>query len=160
MTLTDAQYTTLANHIKANTDPEVVAALAIRNDTELARLYNLDSSFYVWRSNVSVEEYREQIVWAELKNITNGEQRVWENVTSYLTLPLDATKANTRTALAEVFAANTTSRSNLLAIAKKLASVYEEVFATGTGTVGDPGLAVVEGTVTTRIIGTALNDNP
>lgn len=158
MSLTDAQYTTLANHIRANTDPDVVAALAIRNDTEIARLYNLDSSFYIWRSNISVEEYREQIVWSELKNITLGEQRVWENVTSYLTLPLDATKANTRTALAEVFAANTTSRANLLAVAKRLASVYEEVFATGTGTEAEPGVAEIEGPATIKIIGKSLNE--
>lgn len=157
MSLTDAQYTTLANHIRANTDPDVVAALSIRNDTELTRLYNLDSGFYAWRSNIPVEEYRDAIVWSELKNITAGESRVWENVTSYLTLPIDATKSNTRAALAEVFAANTTSRANLLAVAKKLASVYEEVFATGTGTEGDPGVAAVEGPVTLTQISKALN---
>jgi len=156
--ITDAQLTTLANHIRANTDPDVVAALAIRNDTEIARLYNLDSSTYVWRSSVPVDEYRNAIVWSELKTITSGESRVWDNLTSYLTLPINAALANTRAALGEVFAPNTTSRENLLAVVKRIASVYESVFSVGTGSEADPAVAEVEGQVNVKTIGVALNN--
>lgn len=37
MSLTTAQETTLAAHIRASQDAAVIAALAIRNDVELAR---------------------------------------------------------------------------------------------------------------------------
>lgn len=48
--MTDQQLIALAAHIRANADQAVVAALAIRNDTELSRLYNLASAFVVWRT--------------------------------------------------------------------------------------------------------------
>jgi len=158
MSLTDAQYTTLANHIRANTDPDVVAALAIRNDTELARLYNLDSSFYVWKTSIAPDEYRSAMVWTEVDTLNAGNARIWEWVTNYFTSNLDASDANVRQGIADAFGAGTTTRANLLALGKKLASVYEEVFATGTGTEATPGTMVLQGPVTTKIIGKALNE--
>jgi hypothetical protein len=160
MSLTDAQYTTLANHIRSNTDPDVVAALAIRNDTELARLYNLDSSFYVWRSSVTPDEYRGAMVWTEVDTLNAGNARIWEWVTNYFTGNLDASDANVRQGIADAFGAGTTTRANLLALGKRLASVYETVFSTGTGAENDPGIAVVEGVVSVNDISKALNNNP
>jgi len=158
MSLTDAQYTTLANHIRANIEPEVVAALAIRNDTELAKLYNLDSSFYVWRTSVTPDEYRGAMVWTEVDTLNAGNARIWEWVTNYFTGNLDASDANVRQGIADAFGAGTTTRANLLALGKRLASLYEEVFATGTGTEATPGTMVLQGPVTTKIIGKALNE--
>jgi hypothetical protein len=158
MSLTDAQYTTLANHIRANIEPEVVAALAIRNDTELARLYNLDSSFYVWRTSVTPDEYRGAMVWTEVDTLNAGNARIWEWITNYFTGNLDASDANVRQGIADAFGAGTTTRANLLALGKRLASLYEEVFATGTGTEATPGTMVLQGPVTTKIIGKALNE--
>ena len=157
MTLSNAQFTTLANHIRANTDPDVVAALAIRNDTELARLYNLDSSFYVWRTSVTPDEYRGAMVWTEVDTLNAGNARIWEWVTNYFTGNLDASDANVRQGIADAFGAGTTTRANLLALGKRLASVYESVFSTGTGTEATPGIAVVDGQVTLTQISKALN---
>lgn len=158
MSLTDAQYTTLANHIRANTDPDVVAALAIRNDTELARLYNLDSSFTVWRTSVTPTEYRGAMVWTEVGTLNAGSVLIWEWVTNNFSSNLDASDANIRRGIADAFASNTTTRANLLAVAKRLASVYEEVFSTGTGSDSSPGSMVLEGPVTIKIIGKAINN--
>ena len=157
MTLSNAQFTTLANHVRANTDPDVVAALAIRNDTELARLYNLDSSFYVWRTSVTPDEYRGAMVWTEVDTLNAGNARIWEWVTNYFTGNLDASDANVRQGIADAFGAGTTTRANLLALGKRLASVYESVFSTGTGTEATPGIAVVDGQVTLTQISKALN---
>jgi hypothetical protein len=148
MSLTDAQYTTLANHIRANIEPEVVAALAIRNDTELAKLYNLDTDFYVWKTSITPDEY----------TLNAGNARIWEWVTNYFTGNLDASDANVRQGIADAFGAGTTTRANLLALGKRLASLYEEVFATGTGTEATPGTMVLQGPVTTKIMGKALNE--
>lgn len=160
MNLTAAESTTLAAHIRANINPDVVAALAIRNDTELARLYNLASTFIVWREVITPIEYREQIVWTEVDTLTVGKARIWEWITQDMTADIDATKINVRSGLAEVFPANQTTRDQLLSIAKEAASIVEEIFATGTGTTADPGIRTQIGPVTINDIGTALNNNP
>lgn len=160
MALTEAERVTLAAHIRANSDPAVVAALAVRNDTELTRLYNLDSSFIVWREAVEPEEYREAMVWTEIDGLQAGKARIWEWVTQGMTIAYDATKANVRAGLAEVFPSNQSTRAALLAISKEAASVAEEVFATGTGTDASPGVRVFVGAISTSDVGRALNENP
>lgn len=160
MALDEAQRVTLAAHIRANTDPDVVTALSTRNDTELTRLYNLDSGFYVWRPTISVEEYRDALDWTEVDNITTAKARIWDWVTGQMTLPLESGKASVRAGLAQCWASNSNTRANLLAIAKRFATVAEEVFATGVGNENNPGDLVFEGSVTTTDIGRALNENP
>ena len=156
MALTDAQYTALANDIRSNTDQAVIDALAIRNDTELTRLYNLDSAFWVWRSNVPPEEYMTALDWTEVDNMSAGKARVWDWATQYQTAPLDATNANLRAGIASAFPANT--QAALTAVAKRFASVFEELYTTGTGSNGDPGIAVVEGPLSLFDLSKALNE--
>ena len=158
--LTETQRTTLAAHIRANTDPLVVDALAIRNDTELARLYNLDSAFIVWREAIQPSEYREAMVWTEIDGLQVGKARIWEWITQNMTMAIDATQDNVRAGLGEVFPANQDTRDALLTIAKEAASVAEEVFATGIGTVASPGMRVFVGNVTDTDVSKALNENP
>ena len=66
MALTPSQLTTLAAHIRANTDPAVVSALANGQDNEIARLYNLPASpaFPLWRTDASVDAIIDSITWA------------------------------------------------------------------------------------------------
>lgn len=156
MALTDAQYVILADHILSNTDQDVVDALAAGNITELTRLYNLDSSFWVWRSDVPPKEYMTALDWTEVDNMSVGKSRVWDWSTQYQTAPLDATNANLRAGIAAAFPANTQAALN--AIAKRLASVFEEIFATGTGTNGDPGIADPEGPLSLFDVSKALNE--
>ena len=158
--LTTEQRTTLAAALRADTDPDVVAALAIRNDTELTRLYNLPSTFVVWRTNVPVNEYRDALTWTEVDGLTTGKARIWEWVTGQMTLPLQANKLAVRQGLADCWAANSTTRASLLAVAKRFATKTEALFTTGTGTTATPGDLVAEGTLTTEDVGRALNDNP
>lgn len=160
MALNAEQRTTLAAHIRANTDQAVVAALAIRDDTTLTSLYNADSTFIVWRESIPPEEYREQMVWTEVDGLQAGKARIWEWITQNMTMAIDASKGNVRAGLAEVFPANQTTRGQLLAIAKEAASVAESIFATGTGTDASPGVRTLVGSITTEDVGRALNDNP
>ena len=160
MALDTAQRATLAAHIQANTDPAVVQALADRNDTALAALYNADSAFVVWREAIQPSEYREAMVWTEVDQLQVGKARIWEWITQNMTLAIDATKANVRAGLAEVFSAQSASRSALLAIAKEAASLAESIFASGEGSTANPGTRVFVGNVTTTDIGRALNENP
>lgn len=153
------QRETLAAHIRASADPDVVAALAIRNDTELARLYNLDSTFYVWRTRIDPDEYREAMDWTEVDNLTAGKARIWEWITQGMTLHIDASRQNVRAGLNNAWN-NTDTKTALLAIASRFATVCEQIFATGTGTEASPGTMDWEGAVTIGDIGRALNENP
>lgn len=152
--------TTLAAHIKANTDPDVVTALEGRNDTKLAELYNLDSSFTVWKPAMSPQDYRSALVWTEVDALTVGQARIWHWLTQGMTVSVDASDSNVRQGLSDAFASSTESRTNLLAAAKRAATIAEQIFATGTGSSGSPGTLTVSGKISTNIIGTALNNNP
>lgn len=159
--MTPAQLTTLAAAIRADTDPAVIAALAIGNVTGLVALYNDASTFIVWRSSIPVEEYRDAITWTEVDALTTGSKyRIWEWLTGNMTLPLEPSKATVRAGLADCWASNTTTRTNLLAISKRAATKAEKVFATGTGTTASPGALGWEGLLTIEDVGVALRDNP
>jgi len=158
--LTADQRALLAADICASTDPEVEDALAIRNDTRLAELYNDASLFVVWRTTVPVEEYRDALVWTEVDSLTAGKARIWEWITGQMTLPLEPSKAEVRQGLADVWSVSSATRPALIAIAKRFATVCESLFATGTGTDATPGTLTFEGAVTIQDIGQALNENP
>lgn len=158
MALTTAQRATLKAMILADTDPAVQAALAIRNDTEMARLYNLPGTFIVWRTSIPVAEYREAVTWTEVDALTVGKARIWEWITSNMTLPLDASKSGVRQGLADCWAANSTTRPALLAVAKRAATKAEQLFATGVGTTNNPGTLVFDGQISIEDVGRALND--
>ena len=157
--LTDAQQTILAADIRVSSDQSVIDALAIRNDTELARLYNLDSTFTVWREEVTTEEYQDGLVWTEIDNLTVGKARIWEWITRSMTVGYDATKANIRLGLNEAFNGTTTA-ANLIPISKEFASIAEEIYATGTGSDASPGVRVVVSDITVTDVSKSLNDNP
>jgi len=158
MSLTNAQYTTLADHIRSNTDPDVVAALAVRNDTELTRLYNLDSATWVWKTVVTKRELRAAFDWDEVvTNLSATDWQAWAELTA--DGQVDGSDANIRAGFARIFTGPNVvnTRTALLAAAKRVASVYESLFSAGTGTEGDPATVVIVGPVDTQTIGLALN---
>lgn len=156
------QLTALKNHINASVDPAVVTARgggAIgRNDTELARLYNLASTFVVWRSSVPIDEYRAAMTWTEVDALTVGKARIWDWLTSGMTLPLAPATAAVRQGLADCWGAATATRAALLAASKRFATVAERIFVTGTGSNATPGDLVFEGSITITDIGSAFQN--
>lgn len=159
MSLTSAQLATLKAAILADTDPAVIAARSIRNDTEVARLYNLASSpaFIVWKTAVPPEDYRESVVWTEVDTLTVGKARIWEWLTGLMALPFNPSKANVRTGIADCWAVGTTTRTQLLALAKRTATKAEKLYATGTGTDATPGTLTFEGALGFMDVAEALN---
>lgn len=155
--LTDAQQQTLATHIRANTDPAVVAALAQRNDTALAEHYNGASSFIVWRTSIRPDEYRDAIVWTAVDGLTAGKARIWDWITAGMTLPIDASKTNVRQGIADAWGATSATGLALTALAKRPASRAENLFTTGTGTTANPGLLTWEGPLHYNDVSDALN---
>lgn len=153
--ISDADLATLKAHIESNTDPEVVSALSIRNDTKMAELYNMDSTFVVWKDNIDPEDYREVIDWGEFEALPQGKINVWNEIGK--DKPINPMKANIRQGFQAIFGSSPTTRNALIALAKRNATVYESVFATGTGTTVSPGDLIIKGPVTIQIIGRALN---
>ena len=157
MSLTDAQFSILAADIRGNADPDIQAAHAAGNHTELARLYNEDGAAFIWRPSIPPEEYASALDWTEVDNLSAGKARVWEWATQNQTAPLDATNQNLRAGIAQAFGGQSNTTANLTAIAKRRASIYEGLFIEGNGTEQTPGVATVYGPVNINIIGRALS---
>lgn len=156
--LNDAQTQVLATALRADTDPAVVTARTQRNDAELARLYNGDTTFVVWRTAVYPREYREAIVWTAVDALSAGKARIWEWITQGMTAPIDATQANIRQGIADAWGASSATGLALQAAAKRPASKAEKLYVTGAGTTANPGLLVWEGPLSVNDVSRALNE--
>ncbi len=156
MALSESQLIVFEADLLANTNPEIVAAIAVRDDTKVAEIYNSESSFIVWRESIEPDEYWEALDWTEVDNLTAGKARIWEWVTQGMTFPINAAKANVRAGLNNAFN-NTNSKANLLDIAREPASLIESLFATGAGTLASPGVRTYKGTVSVSEVGRILN---
>ena len=156
--LTDAQYQTLANHIRANTDVTVVAARAVRNDAAITDWYNAPGTCVVWRTSVRPDEYREAIVWTAVDALSAGKARIWEWITQGMTAPIDATKANIRQGIADAWGASSATGLALQAVAKRNATRWENLWTSGTCTTVNPGMLTVEGVLSVNDVSRSLND--
>lgn len=164
MNLTTAQETTLAAHIRANTTPAVVAALAIRNDVELARLYNLPSAFIVWRKSVQTSEVGNAVNYIAVEAMTDANRG---RITTFYTMNPQSfvPRSDIRSYWANTFSGalggqGQATRDALEALWRRAASLAESIFATGTGTTVAPGDAFFEGTLSHEDVSLALNHNP
>jgi hypothetical protein len=162
MALTAQQQTTLANAIKASTDPVVTAALLIRDDVTLTNWCNAASTFVAWKTFVALGEVGKTFIATAIAAITAGNN---DKLTSYaLWNPtgVNPSRADTRAFFDDIFsvAAGATTRTALLALWKRFATNAERAFATGTGTDATPGNVVWEGMLTITEVSTALNLNP
>lgn len=152
----------------ADTDPKVVAALAIRNDNEIARLYNQDTDppFYVWKEAVTQDEIMQNgFDWVRVDNLTNGKARIWEWLFKNATASINPKKNNVRAGIAECWkgtAADNAVRLVVFGHCQKVATKAERIFSTGAGTEvtldgTGPGTTTWHGLVTSNDVGEALN---
>lgn len=180
--LTQAQLVTLKAHIIANADPDVIAALAIRNDNGIRDLYNRESvpTFTVWKTTVPVHEIFDAIVWANMTpSSVPDATALWTNrnlqcQSKQLSLQtivigrdaLNTAKVNIRQALQDALTAipSKADGSNqnagwaaVNALMKRAASIFEVIYAAGAGTDAAPGSLVVEGPLDQQDVSAALN---
>ena len=141
-----AQLTTLKTSIAA--DPALVA-LGQSPDAAfaVAAAYNLPATpdFWVWRTRIAAREVRKNVVWTEYIGRSVGEKSAFELM--MFDGELDGSDPNIRTGILDIFAGGTatTTRTNLTALAKRLATRSEKLFAAGTGTNATPATMAVEG---------------
>jgi len=138
--MTPEQYQLLANHIRTNTDPAIVAAFPLRNDGQIQEWYNLDSAFVVWRSLLTPEQARDAISGgdglAQLDNLTAGKR---DSLLWALSGDTHPTNTAQRTAIEGLCGTQNTLKAAILAAQKRFATRAEAIYATGTGTNAVPG---------------------
>ena len=159
--MTDDQLPTLKAFVLASQDPAIQAAASTRNDTELARLLNLPSTKWIWRSSVTQDEIMQNgFDWARVDNLSVGKARIWEWLFDNAAQSINPSKPNVRAGIDETWkgtAADLAVRAAVYTHCRRLAKVVESVFATGDGTEVSPSLTTFEGEVNVNDIGRMWN---
>lgn len=165
MALDPSLYTTLKTDIEANTDPTVIQALADRADNVIADWYNGDSAFYVFKQGrQALADVGDQMDGAELGNMTGANTDRLNNFFTMRPSGIDGSRADNRAFFEDVFsgAGGAITRPKLGDAGtfwSRLATFAEAVFASGTGTQGDPGtLGGFSGNLTANDVSMALNN--
>lgn len=116
------------------TDPTSLGLVALRDagsDQALADALNLPrAGITVNRNDLSGRELLNAVVLSEYTALTQANRDLWQ---ALLTIaPLDATDTQTRTTVGAIFAAGTTTRTNLVALSTRPGSRAEQLWGTGT----------------------------
>lgn len=151
----------LKTDILASLDPLVIAARAApRNDTELARLYSLPSTFVVRKTLVSSKSIGPILNYVAVSNLTTINR---DRATTFVTLNPDmfAPTADVETYWDTTFAGalggqGQATRDALAALWRRFATRVERLLATGTGTTAAPGALVFEGALTAQQVSDAM----
>jgi hypothetical protein len=158
MPLTPAQLLTLKAFILA--DP-ILNAFPNTSDGNFALTQELNKPavppFIVWRESISANELIKAMVWTEFIARQPGERDAWMFLTAQGTI--NAGDPNVRQGIQDMFSGpgGVQTRTNLIAVAKRAATVAEKLFATGVGTDASPGTLVVVGNLTQQDVETARN---
>ena len=164
--MTPTQLTTLRAAIFASVNPAVIAARQSLDDTALAALYNLPSTYVAWRTDVT----RAQIYhgtsddgttwdWTKYVSQSLSEQNAWVQI--FMGDQANFSLDNLRAGVDKIFsgAGSAAQRTHIAAIAKRKATEAEKVFASSGGGVGAaalPGKMSWQGTVTAQDMSDAL----
>jgi len=110
--LTAEQLVSLKSHINASTDPDVMAARAIRNDIELARLYNLPSATTAWLKTATRQQIFEAMDLTLYDNVAAGKRDAWRMLMD--NAPVDFGRNPMRKAVTDVWSAQTAGQRDAL----------------------------------------------
>ena len=154
--MTPAQLSTLRTAVLADQELAAVG----RNDTELARLLNMPTTFICWRTLVSQDEIMQNgFDWVRVDNLSVGKARIWEWLFDNQQQSISPSKANVRAGIDECWsgAANVAMRAAIYSHLKRAATRAESILASGTGTDAAPGAFDFEGQVSIDDIGQMWN---
>jgi hypothetical protein len=152
-----AQLTALKVAVLA--DPALVAVG--RNDTELARLLNLPTTFVVWRTSISRRDCQAQgFDWTQADNLTTGQARIWDWLFDGDSQTMNPSEPGKRAGISECWkgtAAKVANATFVLGRCKRFATRAEQILGSGTGTEGTPATLGFEGSVGIGDIGDMWN---
>ena len=126
-------------------------------------------SYWVWRTSVSESEYTRQSAvdtdgvtvtnwsWTTFIGRSQGERDAWPRLFMGGGTGCNPALANVRSAFSDIFsgAGGANQRAHLLASSRRLASRFEKLFATGTGSASVPALMGLEGPVSAADVNNA-----
>lgn len=149
MALTTTQLQTLKADIAA--DP--VLSLVPQNGDgafEVAAAYNLQAvpDYWVWRNGIPTSEVKQNVVWTEYISSTSvGERDAFVFMLSNGII--DGGDPNIRQGIQDIFSGpqKVATRTNMVALAKRLALRIEALLASGAGTNTNPSTTTHEGTI-------------
>ena len=159
MTFTPAQYQILKAYIASI---PTWASLPKNDDSAffIASQLNLTASpsFIVWKTNVTVRETGQAFVGSEWAGMTSANHTRLQTVAQYLEAYSPAVQG-IRDMFNDIWsgAGGTLTRAALLALWKRPATVFEKLFATGTGSDIAPATMVLEGNVSYQDVSAAWN---
>jgi hypothetical protein len=146
MSLSPAQLATLKTAILA--DPELAVFYNIGNLDGLAHALNVDAvpTFVVWREDYTVDQIASaiEVGVTQLDALTASKR---DSLLWWAQRGHDARKATTQAAITDLCGSQNTLKNALLDGAKRNASVFEKIFATGTGSAASPGVTTVIGPI-------------
>ena len=140
-----------------------------RNDTELARVLNLPSAFYGYRTDLTrAQIYRNaspegtEWDWNVFRQQSPSEQGAWKEMFMGEdgSNTADFSRPNVRAGVDKIFqgtGAVAAQRTHVANMAKRIATVAEKMLATGNGTAQAPGTFGFEGTISINDIGEMWN---
>jgi hypothetical protein len=158
MYLTPEQQTTLAQHIRANQDPYIQAALVDRRDDLIAQWYNQPDGTLCWRSAMDGRALFDVIDVTKFDNLgTQGKRDGWSLMMTY---GADMRRAGHRQVCVDIWGG--TNSIPVLQGCRRPVSKVERVFGGTSATTNtvEATILVVEGELTTNNVSYALNDNP
>lgn len=140
-------------------EPSIAACVTEGNDGCVADWLNATSTFVVYRTRVTQEEYQTatsptatQFDWAGTGGFisrSQGERDAWR--TMFASGGVNPSNTNVRAAFSDIFngtgAGAVNNRAHLLSLSKRFARNAEKVLATGTGTDASPATLTFEGKI-------------
>jgi hypothetical protein len=159
MDLTPTQLQTFKSAILA--DPNLADEVAAGANGDIANAFNVDAApqFTVWRTRVTREECSvEGFDWTQVDNLTVGQARIWDWL--FASGSADPSEGGVRAGITECWkgtAAKVLVRDFVLGKCKRLATRFERLYTTGTGSTVDPGKLVIEGAVSSELVAQALS---
>jgi hypothetical protein len=154
--MTPTQLTALKADILANHSAQWVAGQV----GIIAESYNVQATpdFTVWKTSLSAAEMHKAYVWTEMDTLA---QSKYNQLTLMLSQgSVNPSVANVRQGFNDIFTGGALvgTRTALIALAKRLVTVGEKLFATGTGSDAVPGELTFEGRVTPQDIYEAMSN--
>ena len=156
----------------ANNEPSIDACIIAGDDGCVANWFNANSTFVVWRTQVTKSEYQTKVSstattfdWASAGGYISrsvAERDAWNTLFSgdSFNSSVNPSMLNVRNAFNDIFsgtgAGAVNNRAHVLAISKRFANHAEKALATGTGTDQTPGTLTFQGTIRVDEVHTIL----
>lgn len=151
-------------------EPSISDCVSTGNDNCVSEWLNSNSSFIVWRTSVSKNEYQTStgpntgttFDWSGTGGYiarSAGERDAWNSMFS-ATGSVNPSRANVIAAFNDIFsgtgAGAVANRALLVDLSKRYATFAEKILATGTGTLASPGQMVFEGSISAYTVSNIL----